>query len=146
MHVYRKFSNKHWCGGAALTSAILCYHDHQVTIEVVDGREGAEPEKGLRKESKPSWAAPNWRNWWQHSPSSSSVSTPRRAEEQDQSQGSNTEDSNFLKPLGDWDRRGATGTGGKAQTEYGECVCVSVCVRVCVCVCVCVSQRAHKQG
>ncbi|XP_046884625.1 isthmin-1 [Hypomesus transpacificus] len=90
----------------------------QVTIEVVDGREGAEPEKGLRKESKPSWAAPNWRNWWQHSPSSSSVSTPRRAEEQDQSQGSNTEDSNFLKPLGDWDRRGATGTGGKAQTEY----------------------------
>lgn len=91
----------------------------QVTIEVVDGLEGHEPEKGLRKESKPNWASPNWRNWWPHS-SSSSSSTTHQTEEHDRSYGSNSEDSNFLRPPADWDRRGGTGGGGKAQTEYGE--------------------------
>uniref|UniRef100_A0A3Q3VLN0 AMOP domain-containing protein n=1 Tax=Mola mola TaxID=94237 RepID=A0A3Q3VLN0_MOLML len=81
----------------------------QVTIEVVDGLEGHEPEKGLRKESKP-----NWRNWWPHS---SSFPT-HQTEEQDRSYGSNGEDSNFLRPPSDWDRRGGPGGGSKAQTEY----------------------------
>lgn len=93
----------------------------QVTIEVVDGLEGHEPEKGLRKESKPSWASPNWRNWWPHtSSSSSSSSTTHQTEEHDRSYGSNGEDSNFLRPAVEWDRRGGTGGGSKAQTEYGE--------------------------
>ncbi|XP_036403262.1 isthmin-1 [Megalops cyprinoides] len=87
----------------------------QVTIEVVDGLEGAEPEKGLRKENKPSWASPNWRNWWQRS---SSAVTPRRPDDQDYPYDGNTDDSNFLKPLGDWDRRGGAGGMTKAQTEY----------------------------
>uniref|UniRef100_A0A1A8FCG4 Isthmin 1 n=1 Tax=Nothobranchius korthausae TaxID=1143690 RepID=A0A1A8FCG4_9TELE len=82
----------------------------QVTIEVVDGLEGHEPEKGLRKETKPSWASPNWGNWW---PSSSSVSSPHQTEEHDGSYRSKTENSNFLRPPADWDRR-----GGKAQAEY----------------------------
>nr|UYF04957.1 isthmin 1 [Nothobranchius guentheri] len=82
----------------------------QVTIEVVDGLEGHEPEKGLRKETKPSWASPNWGNWW---PSSSSVSSPHQTEERDGSYRSKTENSNFLRPPADWDRR-----GGKAQAEY----------------------------
>ncbi|XP_059929808.1 isthmin-1 [Gadus macrocephalus] len=54
----------------------------QVTIEVVDGLESQEPEKGLRKESKPGWPSPNWRNWWPHTSSSSSTSpeeTPQSA-------------------------------------------------------------------
>lgn len=85
----------------------------QVTIEVVDGLEGHEPEKGLRKESKPNWASPNWRNWWPHSSSPSSSSTTHQTEERDRTHGSNSEDSNFLRPPADWDRR-----GGKAQTEY----------------------------
>ncbi|XP_012685317.1 isthmin-1 [Clupea harengus] len=98
----------------------------QVTIEVVDGQEGAEPEKGLRKEKKPGWATPNWRNWWRSSsssssPSSSSVSSPssastvQRPEEQDYSYEGNTDDSNFLKPLGDWERRGGA---SRPNTEY----------------------------
>ncbi|XP_034041046.1 isthmin-1 isoform X1 [Thalassophryne amazonica] len=86
----------------------------QVTIEVVDGLESHEPEKGLRKESKPSWASPNWRNWWPHSSSSS----PHQREEREHTYGSHSEDSNFLRPLGDWDRRGGTGGGSKSQTEY----------------------------
>ncbi|XP_053189110.1 isthmin-1 [Scomber japonicus] len=93
----------------------------QVTIEVVDGLEGHEPEKGLRKESKPSWASPNWRNWWPHTSSSSSTSsssTTHQTEDHDRSYGSKTEDSNFLRPPVDWDRRGGTGGGSKAQTEY----------------------------
>ncbi|XP_030628788.1 isthmin-1 [Chanos chanos] len=96
----------------------------QVTIEVVDGLEGAESEKGVGKENKPGWATPNWRNWWQRSStsasasSSSSSSTLRRPEEQDYPYESNIEDSNFLKPVGDWDRRGAVGGGGRSQTEY----------------------------
>lgn len=96
----------------------------QVTIEVVDGLEGHEPEKGLRKETKPNWASPNWRNWWPHtssSSSSSSSSSTHQTEENERSYGSNTEDSNFLRPPADWDRRGS-----KAQTEYGEDY--SVCV------------------
>lgn len=91
----------------------------QVTIEVVDGLESHEPEKGLRKESKPNWASPNWRNWWPQSSSASSSSTTQ-TEEHDRSYGSNSEDSNFLRPPADWDRRGGTGGGSKAQTEYGE--------------------------
>ncbi|KAJ8248059.1 hypothetical protein GJAV_G00237790 [Gymnothorax javanicus] len=80
----------------------------QVTIEVVDGLEGAEPQKEQRKESKPSWTAPNWRNWWQRT---SSVGTARRLGDQDFRYEGNADDSNFLRPLGDWDHRGA-------QAEY----------------------------
>lgn len=87
-----------------------------MTIEVVDGLEGHEPEKGLRKESKPNWATPNWRNWWPRSPSFATHQTG----EHDRSYGSNSEDSNFLRPPSDWDRRGGTGGAGKAQAEYGE--------------------------
>ncbi|XP_056148292.1 isthmin-1 [Lampris incognitus] len=87
----------------------------QVTIEVVDGFEDPEPEKGLHKESKPKTS---WRNWWSHSSSTSSSSTPRQTEEQERSYGSNAEDSNFLRPLGEWDRRGGAGGGSKAQNEY----------------------------
>ncbi|XP_036812332.1 isthmin-1 [Oncorhynchus mykiss] len=107
----------------------------QVTIEVVDDLDGAEHEKGLKKENKPGLAAPNWRNWWQttsssSSSSSSSVLTPRQPKEQAREQqptyrggvasGSNTEDSNFLKPLGGWERRGGAGGGraSKVQAEY----------------------------
>lgn len=91
----------------------------QVTIEVVDSLEGSESEKGMRKENKPGWAATNWRNWWQRSSSSSSASTPKGPDEQDYPYESKTEDSNFLKPLGDWERRGAAGTGSRTpQTEY----------------------------
>lgn len=91
----------------------------QVTIEVVDGLESHEPEKGLRKENKPSWASPNWRNWWPRSSSPSSSSTTQ-TEEHDRAYGSNSEDSNFLRPSVDWDRRGGAGGGSKTQTEYGE--------------------------
>ncbi|KAL2083298.1 hypothetical protein ACEWY4_021071 [Coilia grayii] len=99
----------------------------QVTIEVVDGLEGTEPEKGLRKEKKPGWATPNWRNWWQRSSSSSSSSSAasspsstlpvQRPEEQDYSYEGNPDDSNFLKPLGDWERKGAGGAS-RPNTEY----------------------------
>lgn len=91
-------------------------HFSQVTIEVVDGLEGHEPEKGLRKESKPNWATPNWRNWWPRSPSLATHQTG----EHDRTYGSNSEDSNFLRPPAEWDRRGGTGGGSKAQAEYGE--------------------------
>lgn len=86
-----------------------------MTIEVVDGLEGHEPEKGFRKESKPNWAS-NWRNWWTHS---SSFTTHQRGEN-DRSYESNSEDSNFLRPPAEWDRRGGTRGGSKAQAEYGE--------------------------
>lgn len=87
-----------------------------MTIEVVDGLEGHEPEKGLRKESKPNWATPNWRNWWPRSPSLGTHQTG----EHDRTYGSNSEDSNFLRPPAQWDRRGGAGGGSKAQAEYGE--------------------------
>lgn len=88
----------------------------QVTIEVVDGLEGHEPEKGFRKESKPSWASPNWRNWWPRtSSSSSSSSSTHQTGTRDRTYGGKTADSNFLRPPADWDRKGS-----KAQTEYGE--------------------------
>ena len=87
---------------------------------MVDALEGHEPEKGLRKESKPNWASPNWRNWWPRSSSPSSSSTTHQTEEKDLTYGSNREDSNFLRPPADWDRRGGAGGGSKAQTEYGE--------------------------
>lgn len=88
---------------------------------MVDSLEGSEPEKGIRKENKP-----GWRNWWQLSSSSSSVSTPKSPDEQDYPYESKTEDSNFLKPLGDWERRGSAGTGSRSQTEYGT-LQTSVC-------------------
>ena len=74
----------------------LCLLRCQVTIEVVDGLESQEPEKGLRKESKPGWPSPNWRNWWPHTSSSSTSpeETPRGgggAEEQDPGFGVNAE-------------------------------------------------------
>lgn len=78
---------------------------------MVDGLESHEAEKSLRKERKPSWPSPNWRNWWPHSPS-----FPARHEEHDQNYGGNNEDSNFLRPSTEWERRG----GGKSPTEYGE--------------------------
>ncbi|KAM9364006.1 isthmin-1 isoform 2-T2 [Pholidichthys leucotaenia] len=81
----------------------------QVTIEVVDGLEGHEQEKGLRKESKP-----NWRNWWPHTSSSSSSSSSTSSTHQAEEHERNTEDSNFLRPPpADWDRRGS-----KSQSEY----------------------------
>ncbi|XP_072293198.1 isthmin-1 [Eucyclogobius newberryi] len=82
----------------------------QVTIEVVDGLEGHEQEKGLHKETKPNWASPNWRNWWPHS-------SPSSGTHQNEEHKAKNEDSNFLRPPPDWDRRGGAG-GGKAQTEY----------------------------
>lgn len=101
---------------------LVCLVFLQVTIEVVDGLEGHQPENGLRKESKPSWASPNWRNWWPHTSSSS-----HQTETHDRSYGGKTQDSNFLRPPADWDRRGS-----KAQTEYGEAE-RKECVHVCVC-------------
>ncbi|XP_077586055.1 isthmin-1 [Stigmatopora nigra] len=85
----------------------------QVTIEVVDGLAAHEPEKDLHKETKPKWASTNWRNWWPHT-----SSTTRKGHERDHSFGSDIEDSNFLRPPLDWDRRGSTGDRGKPQTEY----------------------------
>ncbi|XP_061545931.1 isthmin-1 isoform X2 [Phycodurus eques] len=85
----------------------------QVTIEVVDGLDAHEPEKGHRKENKPNWASPNWRNWWPRTSSSTN-----QGQEQDRSFGSNNEDSNFLRPPVDWDQRGGTGDRGKPQMEY----------------------------
>lgn len=88
----------------------------QVTIEVVDGLEDHESEKVLRKERKPNWASPNWRNMWPHSSSFPTHQTKKL----DHSYGSNNEDSNFLRSSVDWDRRGGTRGGSKAQSEYGE--------------------------
>ncbi|XP_041108864.1 isthmin-1-like isoform X2 [Polyodon spathula] len=73
----------------------------QVTIEVVDGLD-AEPEKALQKENKPSWPSPDWRNWWQRS----ATSARHTDSQQDYNYDANTEESNFLKPVGGWDRRG----------------------------------------
>lgn len=78
----------------------------------MDGLESHEAEKSLRKERKPSWPSPNWRNWWPHSPSFPA----RHHEEHDQNYGGNADDSNFLRPSAEWERRG----GGKSPTEYGE--------------------------
>ncbi|TRY56033.1 hypothetical protein DNTS_013860 [Danionella cerebrum] len=89
----------------------------QVTIEVVDSIDGSESDKGMRKDTKPGLLSPNWRNWWHHSSSASSVATPK-PEEHDYSYESNTEDSNFLKPPGDWERRGSASTGSRSQAEY----------------------------
>ncbi|MGH0123814.1 UNVERIFIED_CONTAM: hypothetical protein FKN15_029936, partial [Acipenser sinensis] len=87
----------------------------QVTIEVVDGPD-AEPEKELRKE--PSWPSPDWRNWWQRS----ATSARHTDSQQDYNYDANTEDSNFLKPVGGWDRRGGHNQRSfeaKGQPEYG---------------------------
>ncbi|MFT7819360.1 isthmin-1 [Arapaima gigas] len=88
----------------------------QVTIEVVDGLEVPESEKELRKESKPAWATPNWRNWWQRS---SSAIAARRPEEPDYPYEGDADDSNFLKPMTEWEQRGG---GSKMHTEYVNAV------------------------
>ncbi|XP_030413851.1 isthmin-1 isoform X1 [Gopherus evgoodei] len=90
----------------------------QVTIEVVDGPD-AEPEKDLHKESsKPSWPvpSPDWRNWWQPS----STMTRMSSGDQDYKHDSTTEDSNFLNPLGGWDRHAPNHRTfeSKEQPEY----------------------------
>ncbi|XP_008320153.1 isthmin-1 [Cynoglossus semilaevis] len=85
----------------------------QVTIEVVDGIDVHEQDKGLRKETKPNWASTNWRNWWHRT-----SSPTHHTEERDRTYQGNGEDSNFLRPPSDWDRRGRTDTGSKAQAEY----------------------------
>uniref|UniRef100_W5NGB2 Isthmin 1 n=1 Tax=Lepisosteus oculatus TaxID=7918 RepID=W5NGB2_LEPOC len=88
----------------------------QVTIEVVDAAE-EEPDKELQKENKSSWPSPSWRNWWQLS-----TSTARHGDsQQEYTYDANTDDSNFLKPLSDWDRRGGPSQRSfeaKAQAEY----------------------------
>ncbi|XP_014343324.1 isthmin-1 isoform X2 [Latimeria chalumnae] len=89
----------------------------QVTIEVVDGPD-TEPEKELHKENKPSWSipSPDWRNWWQRS----STSTHTSNSDQDYRYDSTTEDSNFLNPLGGWDRHASTHQSfeSKGQSDY----------------------------
>ncbi|XP_039384595.1 isthmin-1 [Mauremys reevesii] len=90
----------------------------QVTIEVVDGPD-TEPEKDLHKEnSKPSWPvpSPDWRNWWQ----TSSTLTRMSSGDQDYKHDSTTEDSNFLNPLGGWDRQAPNHRTfeSKEQPEY----------------------------
>lgn len=90
----------------------------QVTIEVVDGLESHEQEKGLRKETKPNWASPNWRNWWPHSSPSASGNTHQTQDHERSFSVGKNEDSNFLRPPSDWDRSGGAGGGSKAQSEY----------------------------
>ncbi|XP_030052200.1 isthmin-1 isoform X2 [Microcaecilia unicolor] len=89
----------------------------QVTIEVIDGSD-TEAEKNLQKESKPSWPvpSPDWRNWWQRS----STMTHMNNGDQDYKYDSTTEDSNFLNPLGRWDRHGPSHHTfeSKEQPEY----------------------------
>ncbi|XP_066496573.1 isthmin-1 [Tiliqua scincoides] len=91
----------------------------QVTIEVVDGPD-SEPEKDLQKEnSKPSWPVPStdWRNWWQRS---APTVTRMSSGDQDYKYDSTTEDSNFLNPVGGWDRHapGHRTYESKEQPEY----------------------------
>ncbi|XP_067901824.1 isthmin-1 isoform X1 [Heterodontus francisci] len=87
----------------------------QVTIEVVDGTE-IEAERDLRKVTKPSWPVPSsdWRNWWQKSSATAPWS------EGDEENGHASEDSNFLNPMGSWDRSTVTHRRwqSKGQTEY----------------------------
>lgn len=87
---------------------------------MVDGPD-TEPEKDLHKESsKPSWPvpSPDWRNWWQ----TSSTLTRMSSGDQDYKHDSTTEDSNFLNPLGGWDRHAPNHRTfeSKEQPEYGE--------------------------
>nr|XP_033791328.1 isthmin-1 isoform X3 [Geotrypetes seraphini] len=90
----------------------------QVTIEVIDGSD-TEAEKDLQKESKSSWPipSPDWRNWWQRS----STLTHMNNGDQDYKYDSTTEDSNFLNPLGRWDRHGPSHHTfeSKEQPDYG---------------------------
>ncbi|KAG9339049.1 hypothetical protein JZ751_024244 [Albula glossodonta] len=83
----------------------------QVTIEVVDGLEGAEPEQELQKEGKPDWGLPNWRNWWSRTP-------PPVAGGSRNGDGI-LDDSNFLKP----EVRQRGGFKSKTPTEYGCLAC-----------------------
>ncbi|XP_015272700.1 PREDICTED: isthmin-like [Gekko japonicus] len=91
----------------------------QVTIEVIDGPD-SESEKDLQKESgKPSWPvpSPDWRNWWQRS---APTVTRMSSGDRDYKYDSTTEDSNFLNPLGGWDRHapGHRTFESKEQPEY----------------------------
>ncbi|XP_051867018.1 isthmin-1 [Pristis pectinata] len=87
----------------------------QVTIEVVDGTD-IEAERDLRKVTKPSWPVPSsdWRNWWQKSSATASLS------DDDQENSRASEDSNFLNPVGSWDRSTVTQQRweSKGQPEY----------------------------
>ncbi|GCB80128.1 hypothetical protein scyTo_0018878 [Scyliorhinus torazame] len=91
----------------------------QVTIEVVDGTE-IEAERDLRKVTKPSWPVPSsdWRNWWQKS----SATAPRNDGSQENSRAG--EDSNFLNPVGSWDRSTVTHrrwqSKGQAEYDYAD--------------------------
>ncbi|XP_072121584.1 isthmin-1 isoform X2 [Mobula birostris] len=87
----------------------------QVTIEVVDGTD-IEAERDLHKVTKPSWPVPSsdWRNWWQKSATVS-------LSDGDQENSHASEDSNFLNPVGSWDRSTVTQRRweSKGQPEYG---------------------------
>eukprot|EP00062_Callorhinchus_milii_P007899 gi/632950027/ref/XP_007890494.1/ PREDICTED: isthmin-1 [Callorhinchus milii] len=87
----------------------------QVTIEVVDGTE-MEADRHLQREAKPSWPVPSsdWRNWWQKS------SATNHKGDSDGNYDGAGEDSNFLNPVGGWDRRAATHRKweSKGQPEY----------------------------
>ncbi|XP_018606394.1 isthmin-1-like [Scleropages formosus] len=86
----------------------------QVTIEVVDGSDGPEPDMGIHKETEPNWAFPSWRNWW--SRTSSAVAAPRRADNiRGAGYNGSPEEGNFLKPL--W---GQNRHEGKVQAEYDD--------------------------
>ncbi|XP_043912160.1 isthmin-1 [Protopterus annectens] len=89
----------------------------QVTIEVVDGSD-TENEKDLRKEDKSTWSirSSDWRNWWQRSSGSSRLSNG----DADYKYDSATEDSNFLNPIGGWDRGSPSHRSfeSKTQPEY----------------------------
>eukprot|EP00079_Xenopus_tropicalis_P035887 XP_017949658.1 PREDICTED: isthmin-1 isoform X2 [Xenopus tropicalis] len=90
----------------------------QVTIEVVNGPD-SEPENEMQKENMPSWPvpSPDWRSWWQRS-----ATLPRvNYGDQDYKYDSTTEDSNFLNPLGGWNRQVPSHRtfDTKEQPEYG---------------------------
>lgn len=91
----------------------------QVTIEVVDSAD-TDPENEMQKESKASWPvpSPDWRSWWQRS-----STLPRlNYGGQDYKYDSTTEDSNFLNPLGGWNRQGLGHRTFdlKEQPDYGK--------------------------